>query len=117
MQLPMPDIDRVDTFCATRQQDLREAAGRSAEVETSAALNRETEMIERSRQLHAAARHPGMRRGGAQHAIDRQRIRWLADWLVVGRYEAGRNRRLGLGAAVEQAALDEQKVSALAYTH
>ncbi len=65
MQLPMSDIDRVDAFRATRQQDLREAAGRSAEVETGASIHREAEMIERGRKLQAAARHPRMRRGGA----------------------------------------------------
>ena len=68
MQLPMPDIDRVDAPCAAREQHLGEAAGRGADIEADAASRIEAEMIERGRELHAAARHPGMRRLGAQDA-------------------------------------------------
>src|SRR3954468_12772229 len=117
MQLSMPDIDRVEAFRATRQQDLREATGRSAEVETGAALHHEAEMVKCGRKLHAAARHPWMRRRSAQHAIDRERVRCLANRLIIGGYQAGRNRGLRLGAALEQPALDEQKVSAFACGH
>src|SRR5206468_4906323 len=64
VQLPMPDINRIDSPGAAREQDLGEAASRGAKVEACAAIRIEAEMIERGRKLHATARYPWVRRRG-----------------------------------------------------
>ncbi len=69
-------------------------------------------MIERGRELHAAARHPRMRGLGAQHGVGRDLRGGLGDRDAVGRHQAGRNGGLRLGAALEQAALDQQTIDA-----
>ncbi len=74
-------------------------------------------MIERSRELHAAARHAGVRGLGVQHGVGGDLVRRLGDRHVVRRHQAGGDRGLRLGAALEQAALDEQAVDANACGH
>ena len=117
MQLPASDIDRVDELGAALQQHLREAAGGGADIEADAAARIEAEMIERRGELHPAARDVRMRRCRAQARIHRDRLRCLAHGDVVGDDQAGRDRGLRLGAAVEQAALDQQAIGALAGGH
>jgi hypothetical protein len=51
---------------------------------------------------------------GPQHGLDGNFIGGAADGSAVGAHETGGNRSLGLGAAFEQAALDQQPVGALA---
>ena len=113
MQLPAPDIDCIDTLGAALQQHLREAAGGGADIEADAALRIEAEMIERRGELHAAARHIRMRRRRAQFRIDRDFFRGLAHRRRVGGDQPGRDRGLRLGAALEQAALDQQAIDAI----
>ena len=96
------------------QQHLGEAAGGGADIEADAAARIEAEMIERGGELHPAARDVRMRRRRAQRGIDRDLLRRLAHRRVVGGDQPGRDRGLRLGAAVEQAALDQQAIGALA---
>ena len=78
MQLVTPDVDRVDAAGAACEQHLREAAGGRADVEADAAGRFDAEMIERGRELDAAARHPGMRR--QRPAMRRPRIPHRRAW-------------------------------------
>ena len=114
MQLAVPDVERVDAPCTAREQDLGKSTGRSADIEADAPCGIKAEMVERRRKLHAAARDVRMRRLGAQHRIGRDFVRSLGDDHVVRRHPAGRDRGLRLGAALEQAALDQQAIDALA---
>ena len=77
MQLAAPDIDGIDAPRAAREQHLGEAAGRGADIEADAARRIDAEMVERGRELHAAARDPGMRRRGAQRRIGGDLVRRL----------------------------------------
>ena len=77
-------------------------------------LRVEAEMVERRRELHAAARDVRMRRARAQARVDRDLLGGLAHRRVVGADQAGFDRGLRLGAAFEQAALDQQAIGALA---
>ena len=52
----MADVDGIDPCRAAREQDLGEAAGRGADIEGDDAGNGKSEMVERRRQLQAAAR-------------------------------------------------------------
>ncbi len=53
-----------------------------------------------------------MRRAGAQLGIDRDLFRGFAHGDVVGQHQAGFDRGLRLGAALEQTALDQQAIDA-----
>ena len=117
VQLPASDVDRIDAPRAAREQHLGEAAGRGADVEADAAGRIEPEMIERGRELHAAARHPGMRRRRLQRGVGGDLLGRLGDGDAVGGHHAGGDRLLRLGAALEQAALDQQPVGAHALCH
>ena len=110
MQLVVPDIDRIDLARAARQQHLGEATGRGPDIEARAPRRIEAEMIERSGELDAAARHERIRRFRAQDRIRRDFRRSLGDRHVVHADEPGLDGRLRLGAALEQAALDQQPV-------
>ena len=55
-------IDSMDAGRAAFDQNLRESAGRGADVEADAVFRVDAEMVERRGKLHAAARHVRMRR-------------------------------------------------------
>ena len=74
-------------------------------------------MVQRRRELHAAARHPGVRRRGLQDRIDGNLIGRALHRNVVRRDETGGDRGLRLGAALEQAAFDQQPIGAHAGCH
>jgi hypothetical protein len=117
MQLPASHINRVEVLGAALQQNLRETAGGSADIEANTVAWIEAKMIERRRELHPAARDVRIRRCRAQVRIHRDRLRRLAHSDVIGDDQPGRDRGLRLGAAVEQAALDQQSIGALAVGH
>jgi hypothetical protein len=121
MQLAPPDVHRVDSSGAARQQDLGKSAGRGADVETDAASGIEQrigpEVIEGGRELHPTARYIRMRRLGAQHRVGGDLFGWLLDDELVGRHIAGGNGRLRLGSALEQAAFDEKAIDASTAGH
>ena len=55
MQLPVPDIDGEYDGSAVGEQDFGEPAGRCADVETDMALDGNRVLLQRARQLDAAA--------------------------------------------------------------
>jgi hypothetical protein len=55
-----------------------------------------------------------MRRLRLQHCVDRNALGWFRDQPPIGGDKARFNRGLRAGAALEQAALDQQQVRALA---
>ena len=121
MQLAATDIHGIDSPRAACEEDLGEAAGRGADIEADAAARIkhriEAEVIERGRELHPAARHVRVRRLGAQHRIGGDFLRRLRDDNLIRRHAAGGNGGLRFGAALEQAALDEQPIDANAASH
>ena len=114
MQLAAADIDREHQAGAVRQQHLGEAAGRGADVEADMILDVDRVVLQRARELDAAARHKGMRGLRLQHGVGGDGLRRFCDRLVVGDDEAGLDRRARPRPALEQAALDQQDVGALA---
>jgi hypothetical protein len=74
-------------------------------------------MIERSGELDAAARHIGVLWCCGELGARRNFVRGFSYHHAVGMHEAGGDGRLRLGAAVEQAALDEQAIGAHARAH
>ncbi len=58
-----------------------------------------------------------MRRLGPQHRVGGDFVRGLADGDAVGRHQAGGDGGLRLGAALEQAAFDQQAVDPSAGAH
>ena len=100
---------------AAREQDLGEAAGRGADIEAERAR---TDRSRRRRAPPRASRRRARHTDAAPRRRSRPRPRTrseaFADRRAVDRHEPGRDRRLGLGAALEQAALDQKKVGALA---
>ncbi len=69
-------------------------------------------MIKRGRKLQSAARHVGVLRLGTERGVGRYLVRRFAYTGIVSRDTASGNRGLRLGAALEQAAFDEQAVDA-----
>src|SRR5262249_39780762 len=67
MQLPMPDIDRIDTRCAALQQHLREAARRSSDIKRYKSESEKAEMLQRRIQLERTARDMIAGPGGHLH--------------------------------------------------
>jgi hypothetical protein len=114
MKLLVPHVDGVNLPCAAREQHIREAAGGGADIETDASRGIEAEMIERRDKLHASARDPRMRGLRAQRRMRRNFIGGFAQHGAVGRHQARGDRSLRSGAALKQAALDENDVCALA---
>jgi hypothetical protein len=110
MELTLPYVDGIDPPRAAREQKLGEAAGRGAHIEADAIVRIESEMVERSRKLHAPARHPRIGLLGAQYSVDRNFFRRLGDRNIVRHHQARRDGGLRLGAALEQAALDQQTI-------
>src|SRR5579863_4478309 len=70
VKLSAADVDRIDAPRAALKQDVRETAGRSADIETDAVLHIESELVERRRELETAARNIRMYRLG----LDGRRI-------------------------------------------
>src|SRR5262245_50402005 len=117
MQLVAADVDRDNVLRAAREQDLREAARRCADIEADATPRVEAEMIKRMAQLYAAARDPRVRRRGVQGSIGSNLLRSLGDDLAFGGHEPGRYGGLRLASALEQSARHQQNVCAHAINH
>src|SRR3954454_24783131 len=109
MQLVATHIHSVDPPSATREQNFGETPGRGADIETDAPARVTdriaAEMIECGRELYAAARHVGVCGLGLQDRGGWHFLRGSGDVDVICRHLAGSNRCLGLGTALEQAAL------------
>jgi hypothetical protein len=113
MQLPAPDIDRINAGRAAFDQHLCEAAGRSAGVKTDAAIQIEAEGIESRRQLHAAARDVMMRRLRVDFRICINLIRRFANRNAVREDKSRCDSGLRLCAALEDASLDQNTIGTL----
>src|SRR5580700_6479903 len=117
MQLIAADVDGVDAACAAQCQNLGEAAGRGADVEADAPRHVEMKMIERGCKLDPATRHVRMLGLGRDDRGGRNCLRRLAYRHAVGGHQARGNRSLGAGAALEQAARDQQAICAFSDGH
>jgi hypothetical protein len=121
MQLAPSHIHGIDPPRTACQQDFGKAASRGADIEADAAARIkpgiEPEVIERRRELHSPSRHVRVRRLGAQDRIGGNFLRRLRDHHFVRRDAARGNGALRLGAALEQAAFDEQPVDADTASH
>ena len=117
MQLPAPDVDRVDPRRALRQADLGEAAGGGADVQHHAALDR-APAIAPARGPASARPRPtqGWAATATSSAVSSSSFRGLRDRASVGGDPARLDGGAGLGAALEKAALDQQDVGALPAT-
>ncbi len=71
-------------------------------------------LLQRGGELDAAARDPGVRGLGLQHRVSGNDLGGFQDLSVIGDDKAGVDRRPRPGPALEQAALDQQHVDALA---
>ncbi len=98
MELPVPDVDRVDAHGAFLQQAIGEAAGARADVGRHPSPHVDLEVIERALQLEASARD--VREDLALQA----ELRVLGDLgaglvhpLVAHDHLAGEDHRLGPG--------------------
>ena len=114
-ELAVADVDGGDPARAARQQNVGEAAGRSADVEAIAAARIEPERVERRLQLDAAARGPGM--GGARldERAGSDAFGRLAQDDAVDRHQPRADRRLGARAARKMAKFDKGDIGALAH--
>src|SRR5208283_373561 len=112
MELPGADVDRDDMARAALEQRVGEAARRGAEIEAIAILNVDAEMREREDELHAAARDERMWAFRDDFGFLRDFLRGLRDRDSIGANESRFDRRAGLGATFEEAALSEQRVRA-----
>ena len=109
MQLPVADVQRDHARGAALQQDVREPAGRGADVEAVAPGRVDPEGVERVRELLAAARDEPR----AALDLELRRLVHLLARLRVPGDEASEHERLRLRAALREAALDEQDVQPL----
>ena len=107
MQLLTADIDRKHETGAIGEQDLGEAAGRCADVETDMTLDIDRVLLQRAGQLDPAARDKGMRGLRLQYCVGGDGLRWLCHRLAIGRDQARFNGSLRPSAALEQSALDQ----------
>ena len=114
MQLAVPDIDGEHLFRAMREQHLREAAGRRADIETRLSADGERIDFQGLVELDAAARNERVRLFGFDHGIGHHHVRGARDGLAIDANKAGRNGSLRLRAAFEQAALEQNLIGALA---
>src|SRR5579863_7416690 len=103
MKLFAADIHCVNAPCASHGQNFRKAPGRSADIEANTTLYVERKMIERSRKLHAAARH--IRMFGFRHYVGRRGNLFgcFTYAHTIRGHKTGSNSGLSASAAFEQA--------------
>ena len=111
VELAAADVERDHTRRAPLEEDVREAAGRGADVERVAPGRVDSEFLEGVRELVAAARDEPWR------LLDDE-LRGLIDLLaglLVTVDEARHDERLRLRAALGKATLDQEDVQTLAH--
>src|SRR5262245_22457894 len=114
MQLGTTDVYGVDAPCPALKQELCKPAGRRTDIQADTPFWVKCEMVEGGGKLNAASRDVWVRRTGTKNRVGCQFLGCFSYRPVVGEYKPGFNRGLGLGAAFEWSALDEQAVNALA---
>jgi hypothetical protein len=117
-ELAAPDIDRVDPGRAALQQDIAEAAGRGASVEADPAGRIDPERIEGRGELATAPTDIRIPLDERDREPTVDQVARLAigprGVALPGPDPAGEDQRLGSGARLGQATLDEELVQALA---
>ncbi len=113
VQLAAADIHGVDALGPAGQAHLGEAAGRGADVQHHLVLGRDEPVRQGVGQLQRAAADPGMGRLGLYPRILRGEFGRLEHRLAIDAHAPSLDRGLGLGAALEEAAFDEEDVNAL----
>lgn len=115
VQLAIADIDRVDLFGATRQQDIRKSSGRRPDIKTGLPRNIDLECLQRAFQFEAATRHPRvLSTANDEFNICGNRRAWLVDPAITREDLAGPDQGLGLCPAFGEPSVDEQNVGTLA---
>ena len=98
------------------QQHIGEAAGRGADIEGDETGDIDGEVIERMRELDAAARDPGMI---ARFDLERRVIRvggaCFVELPIAAEDRAGENQRLCLGTRLGETTLDQQHIQTLLF--
>ena len=112
MELAVPHVVGDHVPSATRQQDLGKTARRRADVEAELACRIDAEPVETGHELQSAPRHPRMSRRGSQHRTGPQNLRGFDNRCTVSRHASCRDGGHGLGATLEQAALDQRHIGA-----
>ena len=109
VELAVADVERDHARGAALEQDVGEAAGRGADVERVTPGRVDAELVERVRELVAAARDEPRR------PLDDELRRFvhLLAGLLVAVDEARHHERLRLRAALGEPALDEEDVEPL----
>src|SRR3954454_15985342 len=109
MQLAVADVHRDHASRASLQEDVREAAGRSADVHAVEIGRVDAEAVEAVGELLAAARHVRRRPLDLELHV----LFDLLAGLVVAAHQAGKDECLGLRPRVGETALDEHDVQPL----
>src|SRR5262249_10582645 len=117
VQLPTPDVDRVNKPCTACNQNLGKPAGRSPNVETHLTGWIEMKVVERGNEFSSSTRDPMLLRRCIQHRVGEHFLGRLGYDEPIGGDPAGSNCGLRLGAAFKQAALDQQTINANAFGH
>jgi hypothetical protein len=111
VQLPAADIERDHPSRTALEQNVRESAGRRADVQRITSGRIDPELVERMRELVAAARDVPRR------LLDDElrRVVYLLPGFRVAANESRHDERLRLRAALGESALNKQHVQALAH--
>ncbi len=109
----MADIDGIHFCCTIRQQHIGKPAGRAADIHRDGAVHLQLEMLDCVRELHAAARHPGMFLAAHRDFVIFGKFRaCFIELLLTMIDEARHNQRLRLGARFREALGDKEKIEA-----
>lgn len=114
MELVAADVDGDDVAGATTQQHVGKAAGGGADVEAGATGWRNSSRVQGVGEFYAAARNIGMCRKGIEGGCAVNGFGRLFHGPSIRMDQTGHDGRLGLGAAVEQAALDQEEIGSKA---
>ena len=109
VQLAVTDVERDHAGGAPLEQDIGEAAGRRSHVHAVEPARVDAECVERIRELVARPRDVWRRLGDVERLI----LLHLLARLVMTADEPGHHDRLRLGAALREAALDQNDVQTL----
>ena len=102
MQLVAPDVDRVNMRSAARQEHVREAAGRRADIDAGPAGWIDSEAIEGGCELYTAAGHPGIGWLGFDLCTRGHDLRRPHDAVPIDSHKTGFDRLSRLGPARAQ---------------
>ena len=112
MQLAAADVDGVDPGRAALQADLGEPAGRGADVQHRAPLQRHRPQVEGADQLQGPAADIGMGGDRLDGRTPVDHVGGLGEGAPVDAHPARLDGGAGLGAAVEQALFDQDDIRA-----